>query len=51
MRDRLPAAASARHDQLTYCPTCDKVYWKGNQYERMVAFLAPLLAGTTPDVA
>jgi uncharacterized protein with PIN domain len=51
VRDRLPDAAGALYDQLTYCPACDKVYWKGNQYERMMAFLAPLLPGTAPDAA
>jgi uncharacterized protein with PIN domain/tRNA(Ser,Leu) C12 N-acetylase TAN1 len=51
VRDRLPDAAGALHDQLTYCPACDKVYWKGNQYERMITFLAPLLPGTAPDAA
>jgi uncharacterized protein with PIN domain/tRNA(Ser,Leu) C12 N-acetylase TAN1 len=49
VRDRLPDAASALYDQLTYCPVCDKVYWKGNQYERMITFLAPLLPRTAPD--
>jgi uncharacterized protein with PIN domain len=51
VRDRLPDAAGALHDELTYCAACDKVYWKGNQYERMMAFLAPFLTGAAPDAA
>lgn len=53
VRDRLPAAdpdawEAGLYDQLTYCAACDKVYWKGSQYDRMVARLAPFFAGQTP---
>lgn len=41
--DKMPAAARDRYDELTYCAACDKVYWKGDQYERIVATLAPLM--------
>jgi uncharacterized protein with PIN domain len=33
-----PASAGSLYDQVTYCAACDKLYWKGNQYERIVAF-------------
>lgn len=51
VRDRLPEAgpdARDLYDQLTYCAACDKVYWKGTQYDRIVARLAPFFASEPP---
>lgn len=58
VRDRLPEAGPEAdreahrdlYDELTYCAGCDKVYWKGTQYARIVARLAPLFAGEDPGV-
>jgi uncharacterized protein with PIN domain len=44
-----PKADRSLYDELTYCAACDKVYWKGTQYDRIVARLAPLFAGEDPD--
>jgi hypothetical protein len=52
VRDRLPDAGPGLGDlpdQLTYCAACDKVYWKGTQYDRIVARLAPFFTGETRD--
>jgi uncharacterized protein with PIN domain len=53
VRDRLPEAGPEAdrdlYDELTYCAACDKVYWKGTQYDRIVARLVPLFAGKDPD--
>lgn len=34
--DRLPDAAYEQYDEFTMCRSCDKVYWKGGQYERIL---------------
>jgi uncharacterized protein with PIN domain len=34
---RLPAIAYKLYDQFTYCRSCDKLYWRGEQYRRLLA--------------
>ena len=36
---RLPEKVSQRQDDFTRCPGCDRVYWPGSHYERMLAAL------------
>lgn len=43
-RDHIPAAAYEAYDEFSYCKACDKVYWKGAQYERILEKLAELEA-------
>jgi uncharacterized protein with PIN domain len=43
VRARVPPEAYARHAQFTWCRTCDKVYWPGGHYERVLAALDGLL--------
>ena len=33
---RIPEAAYEQYDEFTMCRSCDKVYWKGGQYERIL---------------
>jgi len=40
--DRIPAAAYEAYDEFSYCKACDKIYWKGAQYERIVDKLEEL---------
>jgi uncharacterized protein with PIN domain len=41
--DRLPQRVSELHDSFTRCRTCDRVYWRGSHYERMLASLGRAL--------
>ena len=43
VRDRIPDIAYQNYDAYTICRACDKVYWKGGQYEQIVENLADLL--------
>ena len=35
VKSRVPAYVYARHDEFSWCPQCDKVYWRGTHWERM----------------
>jgi uncharacterized protein with PIN domain/sulfur carrier protein ThiS len=41
--DRLPQRVSEIHDSFTRCPACDRVYWRGSHYERMLEALGRAL--------
>jgi uncharacterized protein with PIN domain len=41
--DRLPEKVIKYFDYFEYCPTCDKVYWRGDHYRHMMAFLEQVL--------
>ncbi|HEY9191117.1 MAG TPA: Mut7-C RNAse domain-containing protein [Sulfurovum sp.] len=41
--DILPEKVKKYFDYFEYCPTCDRVYWQGDHYRHMMAFLEPLL--------
>lgn len=43
VRERIPPIAYETYDEFTICRACDKVYWKGGQYQTIVATLADLL--------
>lgn len=36
--DRLPPRTRLYYDEFAICDTCDRLYWKGSHYERMLAF-------------
>ena len=40
---RLPEQVSQLHDSFMHCHGCDRVFWPGSHYERMVATLRGLL--------
>lgn len=35
--ERLPEKVRLRHTEFTRCPACDRVYWPGSHYQRMLA--------------
>lgn len=41
--DILPTKVKKYFDYFEYCPTCDRVYWQGDHYRHMMAFLEPIL--------
>jgi uncharacterized protein with PIN domain len=41
--DRLPANTRRFYEEFRQCASCDRVYWKGSHYQRMVAFLRQTL--------
>ncbi len=40
---RLADLVRERYDKFQTCPTCDRVYWKGTHYQRMLQFIAKVL--------
>jgi len=43
LRDRIPRVAYELYDEFTACAACDKVYWRGAQYQRILARLERVL--------
>ncbi|HSG58692.1 MAG TPA: Mut7-C RNAse domain-containing protein, partial [Woeseiaceae bacterium] len=43
VRDRLPPGIRGRFELLARCPGCERVYWPGSHYERMVDLVKALL--------
>ena len=43
IKDRVPPLIYKIFDNFTYCPVCDKVYWKGTHYERMLSELEEIM--------
>ena len=41
--DDLPEKVKKHFDFFEYCPTCDRIYWKGDHYRHMMEFLAQVL--------
>lgn len=41
--DSLPKQVQKNFDYFEYCPTCDRVYWKGDHYQHMMTFLEEVL--------
>ncbi len=39
---RLPPKVKEWQDQFWYCENCDKIYWQGTHYEKMIKFIAHL---------
>ncbi len=39
---RLPAKVKEWQQNFWYCKNCDKVYWKGTHYEKMIKFIKHL---------
>lgn len=40
--DQLPPKVRERFDTFMHCETCEQLYWKGDHYRKMEAFLASL---------
>ncbi len=45
LRERIPEVAYREYDDFTACRPCDKIYWKGGQYDRILDSLAGLIDG------
>ena len=45
VRDRLPRGVRGRFGELARCPGCERVYWPGSHYDRMIDLVKDLLAG------
>lgn len=43
--DRLPIKVREKHSTFTYCPNCDRIFWKGTHYEMMVQKFEKILGG------
>ena len=43
VRDALPGGVRGRFDRLARCPGCERVYWPGSHYDRMVELVKSLL--------
>ncbi len=41
--ERLPEKVKKYFDYFEYCPTCDRIYWKGDHYRRMMKYLDKVL--------
>jgi len=41
--ETLPKKVKKYFNYFEYCPTCDRVYWHGDHYRHMMAFLEPIL--------
>ncbi len=41
--ERLPEKVKKYFDHFEYCPTCDRIYWKGDHYRRMMKYLDKVL--------
>jgi uncharacterized protein with PIN domain len=41
--ERLPLHTRETRDEFQHCPECDRIYWKGSHYERMLGFLGRLV--------
>ena len=40
--DRLPPRTAGLYREFLLCPGCGRVFWKGGQYRRMMAFIESL---------
>lgn len=38
--DRLPPMTQGVYDEFHFCPSCDRIYWKGSHYRRMLQLIA-----------
>lgn len=43
VRDRVPEVAYRLYEEFTACDACDKIYWRGGQYERILSRLEGIL--------
>jgi len=40
---RLPSETRKHYDEFHICPGCDRLYWKGSHYQRMVGLIARMI--------
>jgi uncharacterized protein with PIN domain len=44
LKERIPASAYHHYALFAICPACDKIYWAGSHYQRVLAALGDLIA-------
>ena len=42
--DRLEPKTKLYYNEFSFCPSCQRIYWKGSHWERMQAFVTSLLS-------
>ncbi|MFH1347961.1 MAG: Mut7-C RNAse domain-containing protein [Candidatus Margulisiibacteriota bacterium] len=43
-KEKVPPLVYKLFDEFAYCPKCDKYYWKGTHYEKIIEELKPFLS-------
>ncbi len=36
VKEKVPEKVFENHDEFLFCKNCDKIYWKGTHYEKMI---------------
>jgi hypothetical protein len=44
VRDALPAGLRGQFEQVTHCPGCERLYWPGSHYDRLVDLVSKLIS-------
>ena len=47
IRDRIPPDIYDCYQEFYYCPSCDKLFWRGSHFERMERFIRDLIENKT----
>ncbi len=47
IRDRVDPDIYNCFSEFFYCPTCNKVFWKGSHFERMERIILGIIHGTS----
>jgi uncharacterized protein with PIN domain len=45
VEDRLPLRTRRDFDDFHRCPQCDRIYWKGSHFDRLVALVEDVRHG------
>jgi uncharacterized protein len=48
IRDRLPPETRKHYDEFHICPGCNRIYWKGSHYQRMVGLIESIIDSMKP---
>jgi uncharacterized protein with PIN domain len=43
VQQKIPPHAFEQHENFQVCPNCNRIYWKGTHYERMLAFIKEVI--------
>jgi uncharacterized protein len=49
--DRLPPETRKHYDEFHICPGCNRIYWKGSHYQRMVGLIESIIDSMKPAAA
>ncbi|MCJ7570660.1 MAG: Mut7-C RNAse domain-containing protein [Candidatus Thermoplasmatota archaeon] len=42
IKDKVPIKVFQKHEEFWFCKKCDKIYWKGSHYDKMIQKLIDL---------